>query len=191
MGTRIMTYHGISYPPFKEHKMKSGATTLTFIVKSKRIVSKKNTDAIWIERGRAVNFGKELLKSGKQIGIKDLCEMVDLVYGRFRAGDAYKELVEQQKPILEKQRQFWLDKLQHKGLIFPITYGRMSIDFYFKSDYAQDVPNKLNTITDLLKDCLIISDDKFQIVPDFNLRSGLYKDEITHNLFVIKLTVNL
>lgn len=188
---RIFTYHGISYPPFKAHKMKDGATTLTFIVKSKRIVSKKNTDAIWIERGRAVNFGKELLKSGKQIVLKDLCEMVDLVYGRFRAGDAYKELVEQQKPILEKQRQFWLNKLQGKGLVFPLTKAKVAMDFYFSANHKQDISNKEATLLDMLVDCLILADDSFQILPEIHTRGALFSDEIDKNIVVIKITVNL
>jgi hypothetical protein len=104
---------------------------------------------------------------------------------------AYNEWKEEQRPIIEKQREFWMNRLQKKGLFFPLEKASMSIRFYFANDYFIDSISKQESVQDLLTDLLIIQDDNYKVLNPIYTASSQYKDELIHNICFISLTFKL
>lgn len=53
----------------------------------------------------------------------------------------------------------------------------LKIDFYFKNNIRQDLDNKLSSIQDLLTDINIISDDRWQCIPEIVLTGQIDKNK--------------
>lgn len=190
---RFLTYFGIPIPPFKEKKLGAGSKTIRFVITGK-IPSKKNQSQAVVKRKEArefiTNWAKE--NKGKPITEKQAASMahkaVGLTFAKIMPNLEYNNWVEEQRPIIEKQRLFWINNLQEKGLIFPLTKCTMSIRFYFANDYFIDSISKQESVQDLLTDLNIIQDDNYKVLNPIYTASAQYKDELIYNICLVSLS---
>jgi len=183
---QIRTYFGIPVPPFNEDsiKMGSGALTLRFFVTG-RLPSKKNTQTIRLIMDKAIKY----LGKANMVSLKMAIAALYKVYVRFLGNEEYKKFVEKNKEKLLKQMLFYKDKFGEKGLVFPISRAQLTVKFYFKDLYVQDLSNKLETIQDLLVACKVVEDDNYNVLNPVYIMGKCFKDEITQNIAEICITI--
>jgi hypothetical protein len=190
--TKIRERFGITLPPWKNLFFdKKKNLTLEFIIKTKTIASKKNDNAIWLERNKAVKFIDACIKERGQITAKEAKEAIKLVYGKYVGSKEYKAFSEEQIPILKKQMKYYMDKFKEKGLIYPISKCSIKTLFYFYREYDQDVINKQESILDLLVDVGLLADDNYKVIPKLSGEGESFKDEITANICTVYITIPL
>lgn len=189
---RITTLFGVHIPPLRKVTFsRDNNLCMVFVIKSKRIISKKNTNSIWCKREKAKKYLDDLYKANPNPSKGEVMKAIKLVYGRFVGSKGYGEFLEQQRPFLDEQRSHYVNKYQDRGVIFPLTNCKIKINFFFTGNYKQDLPNKEQTIADMLVDCHILQDDAFQIAPEITTQGALYTDEITENICLIYLSIDL
>lgn len=189
---RTTTLFGIHIPPVKKLVFsKKTNLCMVFVIKSKRIISKKNTNSIWCKREKAKKYLDDLYKSNPNPSKAEVVKAIKLVYGRFVGSKGYSEFLEQQRPALDAQRSHYVTKYQDRGVIFPLTNCKIKMNFFFTGNYKQDLPNKEQTIADMLVDCHILQDDAFQITPEITTQGSLYTGEMDENVCVIYLSIDL
>ena len=192
---RVVTYFGVPIPPFKEPKLEKGSTTIRFVITGS-IPSKKNNSQSIVIRKEARNFIKDWGKNKQGVvTIKEAMfianEAVSLTHSKIMPNLKYNEWIEQQRPIIEKQREFWMNRLQEKGLYFPLSKANMSIRFYFSKNYFIDSISKQESVQDLLTDLKIITDDNYTVLNPISVASANYKEEIIYNICFVSLTFKL
>lgn len=190
LAKRFQTYFGVAFPPWREPKLGAGAVTIRFAIKG-TVPSKKNNQQAIAVRRDAVKFINELFVRKKSMTRKEALQALGKVRAKMRGNDQYRAFLEKQRPAIEAQRQYWLERLQAKGLTFPIPVATMNVRFYFAQRYRQDSVNKQQSIQDLLKDCCIISDDDYTNLNPITAAGDCYKDEIRDNLTFVSLTFQL
>lgn len=184
---RALSYHGIPIPPWRERKLGSGAITIRFVIKG-RVPSKKNQQQAITRRKEAVEYLNTLTFP---INRDEVMKALKLVTAKMRGNEKYKKFLIAQKPAMELQREYWLQRLEKKGLVFPIPNAVVNIRFYFAQKYRQDSLNKQQSVHDLLKDSLIIFDDDYTCVNPVTADADCFADEITENLVVVSLTFKI
>ncbi len=188
---RYVTYFGVPIPPFKENKLGAGTTTIRFVITGK-LPSKKNSSQAVVRRKEAREYIKAKSKeNGGMITAKEAQIAIGMTNAKIMPNLAYNQWKEEQRPIIEKQREFWMDRLQEKGLFFPLSKASMSIRFYFANDYFIDSISKQESVQDLLTDLQIIQDDNYKVLNPIYTASAQYKDELIHNICFISLTFKL
>lgn len=187
---RTLSYHGIHIPPWRDHKVGAGAITIRFVVQG-AVPSKKNNQQAICRRKEAATFLNDLFKQGNSITKPQAFEAIKKVTAKMRGNSRYLEFVEEQRPAIDLQRKYWLERLESKGLIFPIKKAVVNIRFYFAQKYRQDSVNKQQSVQDLLKDCKIILDDDYTCINPITADADCFADDITKNLVVISLTFKL
>ena len=196
MAKRFVTYFGVPIPPFKESKLGAGSTTIRFVITG-RIPSKKNNSQAIVKRKEARELISQWVRDnkGKPITPQEAAAMankaVSLTFAKIMPNLEYNAWVEEQRPIIEQQREFWVDQLQQKGLIFPLNKCTMSIRFYFANDYFIDSISKQESIQDLLTDLKIITDDNYKVLNPIHTASAQYKDELLHNICFVSLSFKI
>lgn len=186
---RYTTYFGIAIPPFKENKLGAGTTTIRFVLTG-RIPSKKNEKQAATVRKDGRKFIKENSENG-YISEKKAQEALSLCYSVIMPNLEYNKWVEEQREIIDKQREVWMNRLGEKGLFFPLDKCTMSIRFYFDNDYNIDSISKQESVQDLLKDLKIIKDDNYKVLNPIYTSSAQYKDELIYSICFISLTFKL
>lgn len=189
MAKRVISYFGVSIPPFKEKKLGAGSTTIRFVLTGK-IISKKNNEQAIAVRSPARDYIQQKQVNG-MISVADARKAVDMVYAKIRGNMEYLKFLAEKKPIIQEQMQVWSDRLQHKGLIFPISKSTVSIRLYIKDKYRRDTVNAQQTIQDLLVDCKVLSDDSDDVLNPINAASARYEDELLYNIAFISLSFRL
>lgn len=190
MGKRIMTYFGVHIPPFKEHKYTANSTTIKFVVTGD-IPSKKNNQQAVTIRKYARDWAKEQQRAGKQPTWDDVQKAISMTSSKMRGNVKYLLFLETNKTLIQKQMQFWSERLFDKGLTFPIKRATLSLRFYFKDRYIRDTCNIQQSIQDLLVDCGVIVDDNYNALNPITAQSACYPDEILENIASITLTFNI
>jgi len=190
MSKRFQTYFGIPIPPFKEEKLGAGSTTIRFILTGK-IPSKKNNQMSVAVRKYARDWAKKQEKTGKPPSWKDVNRAISMCKSKVRPNSDYKEWVEKMKPILHQQSSWWSEKLQSKGLIFPLQKSTMSLRLYFKDRYVTDTVNKQQSIQDLLIEAKIIANDDYKSLNPIHSASACYFQELIHDIAFISLSFRL
>lgn len=186
-----MSWFGIALPPWRNKKIGAGAVTIRFVIKG-RVPSKKNNQQAIAVRKEAYEYINDLFKDGVTAVTKpQVIAAVKKVHAKMRGNDQYKEFLEAQRPIIEAQRQVWVERLQDKGLIFPLSSASLNIRFYFSQRYRQDSVNKQQSIQDLLKDCYIIQDDDYTCINPITAEADCYYEEIKENLTFVSLSFRL
>lgn len=183
-------YFGVSLPAWRNKKVGSGAFTIWFVI-SGRVPSKKNSQQAVTRRKEAYTFLHQLFKEKKTITKSEAIAAVRKVSAKMRGNDLYKTFFEEQTPVIEKQRQFWLERYGPKGLIFPISQASMNIRFYFAQKHRQDSVNKQQSIQDLLKDCNIIFDDDYTCINPIMADGDCFQGEISDTITFVSLTFRL
>jgi hypothetical protein len=191
LAKRFQTYFGIPLPPWRKKPLGAGAVTIRFVIQG-TIPSKKNNQQAICVRKDAYKLIKELAsQQNGHITKSQAFGAIKKVYGKMRGNEAYNAFLKQQKPLLQAQAQVWSQRLQAKGLIFPLTAASMNLRFYFAHRYRQDSVNKQQAVQDLLKDCQIIADDDYTVLNPITAEADCYYEEITENLCFISLTFRL
>lgn len=190
MAKRFLTYFGVPIPPYKEEKYGSYSTTIRFVLNCK-IPSKKNNQQAVTIRINARNWAKKQEKQGKQPTWKDVHTAISMVSSKMRGNKEYHDFVKQNKPFIQEQMKFWSEKLQSKGLVFPIEKATMSIKFYFKNRYVTDTVNKQQSAQDLLVECGVIADDDYKTLNPIHSQSACFYEEIIQDIAFISITTNL
>jgi len=85
----------------------------------------------------------------------------------------------------------WIDRLQEKGLMFPLQKCTMNARFYHNNNYNIDTINKAQSIQDLLVECNVISDDNYKVLNPIYYASANYKDELVDSICFISLSFKL
>ena len=189
MSKRFQTYFGISIPPFKEQKFGSGSTSIRFIITGKIPSKKNNTMAVTI-RSTAKGIVRSKAKNG-MISVNDALLAINSVHSKVRGNQEYQTWVKDQKPKILEQMHTWVDRLEGKGLIFPLSKATMTTRFYFNNNYHIDSINKGQSIQDLLVDCRVIEDDTYEVLTPIHYSSANYKDELVESICFITLSFKL
>lgn len=192
MAKRFLTLFGVPIPPWRDQDGAywSGATTIKFVIKG-YIPSKKNNQQAVSRRREAVEFLKELFKKNTTINKAQAFEAIKKVTAKMRGNSRYVQFLEDQKAEMERQRKYWLSRLESKGLTFPVSKAMVNIRFYFAQKYRQDSLNKQQSVQDLLKDTKIIFDDDYLCINPIKGDADCFSGEITQNIVVISITVKL
>ena len=85
----------------------------------------------------------------------------------------------------------WVDRLQDKGLIFPLEKATMSVRFYFNNNYNIDSINKGQSVQDLLVECKVIKDDSYRVLNPIHYASANYKDELVDSICFVSISFKL
>lgn len=183
---RFISYFGVSIPPFKEKKNWNGSTPIRFVLTGK-IPSKKNNSMAVTIRKHARAYLNSIQKGG-MVSLNDAQTAVGKTSSKVRGNQEYQAWVKEQKPILLKQMHFWRERLEAKGLIFPIQNATMSVRFYFNNNYITDTINKAQSVQDLLVDAKIIQDDNYNALNPVHYASANYKDELIYSICFITIS---
>ena len=186
MPKRFQTYFGIPVPPFKEEKIGAGSTTIRFVITGK-IPSKKNNSMAVTIRRHAREYLNKIAKNGT-VSLKEAQLAIGKTHSKVRGNKEYQSWVKEQKPILLDQMNTWTDRLQSKGLVFPIQKATMSVRFYFNNNYTIDTINKSQSVQDLLVDCRIVQDDNYNVLNPIHYASANYKDELIYSICFISIS---
>jgi hypothetical protein len=190
MAKRFQTYFGVSVPPFKERKLGAGSVTIRFIITGK-IPSKKNNQMsvavrkharAWVKKQQQLPGSPTWAMMGKAIS---MCK------SKVRANSEYIAWVEKTKPVLHAQSGWWKQKLENRGLIFPLEKSTMSLRLYFKDRYVTDTVNKQQSIQDLLIAAGILANDDYKSLNPIHSASACYFEELTHDIAFISLSFRL
>lgn len=190
MSKRFVTYAGIPVPPFKEDKVGAGSTTIRFVLAG-NIISKKNNQQAIAVRSYARKFLFEQQAKNNVVTLNDALKAINMVKGKMRGNVKYLEFLKKQKPHIQKQMISWRESLGEKGLIFPIPKATFTLRLYIKDRYRRDTPNAIQTVTDLLVDSGVISDDDDKHLISFAAKSARYYEELIHNIAFISLSFKL
>lgn len=190
MALRFQTYFGVPIPPFKEEKIGAGSTTIRFVLTGP-IISKKNNELAVSVKYKARSFLKEQFAKNGVITFEDAWNAVDMVEAKVVGNKHYAAFLEKLRPIISDQKQFWIDRLQKKGLMFPLPKSSIKVRLYIKDQYRRDTVNAHQTIQDLLKDCKVIVDDDDGHINPINAASARYYKELIYNIAFISLTFRL
>ena len=190
MSLRFQTYFGVSVPPWKEKKLGAGSVTIRLILTGK-IPSKKNNQMAIAVRKPARDWLKAEFARKGHITLADGIKAVNMVRAKVRGNQHYKDFVEKMKPIIHAQMLEWSNRLQKKGLIFPLSSATMSLRLYFKDRYVQDTVNKQQTIQDLLQECGVICNDDYDTINPIHSAAACYYEELIHNIAFISLSFRL
>jgi len=187
---RFQTYFGIPIPPFKDDKLAPGSVTIRFILTGK-IPSKKNNQMSVAVRKIARDWAKKQEKSGIKPTWATVNGAISRCKSKVRPNQEYKEWVEKMKPILHEQSSIWIDRLQSKGLIFPLKKATLSLRLYFKDRYITDTVNKQQSIQDLLVASGIIANDDYKTLNPIHSASATFYEEIIYDIAFISLSFRL
>lgn len=190
MSKRIITHFGTPVPPWKEPKLGSGCTTISFILTGK-VPSKKNQQQAVTVRKRARDWAYSESKKGKQPTWDDVHRAIGMTSSKVRPNAAYNDFLDKAKPILQHQAAEWSRRLFNKGLIFPLTSATLSLRFFFKDRYITDTVNKQQTIQDVLVACGIIANDDYKTLNPIHSASACYHEEIIKDISLITLSFRM
>lgn len=190
MSKRFQTYFGVPVPPFKEEKLGAGSVSIRFILTGK-IPSKKNNQMSVAVRKIAREWAKKQEKSGKNPSWKDVHKAISMCSSKVRPNQEYKEWVDRMKPVLHQQSSWWMEKLESRGLIFPLKKSTMTLRLYFKDRYVTDTVNKQQSIQDLLVAAGIIANDDYRSLNPIHSASACYFEELIHDIAFISLSFRL
>ena len=190
MSKRFQTWFGIPIPPFKEENYGSSSTTIRFVITGK-VPSKKNNQQAVCVRKIARDWAKKKAKQGIPPSWADVHKAISMCSSKMRGNAAYKEFIEKTKPIIHEQMKVWAERLQSKGLYFPIPKATMTLKLHFKNRYITDTVNKQQSIQDLLVDCGVIANDDYNSLNPIVSKSACYYEEIIYDIAFISLTTNL
>jgi hypothetical protein len=189
MYKRFVTYAGVPIPPFKEDKIGAGSTTIRFVITGQIPSKKNNSMAVTIRKVARVFIEKN--SSNGMISIKNAQKAIGLTHSKIRGNTEYQDWVKKQKPFITEQMHTWIDRLQEKGLMFPLQKCTLSARFYHNNNYHIDTINKAQSIQDLLVECNVIEDDNYKVLNPIYYASANYKDELVHSICFISLSFKL
>lgn len=190
MAKRFQTYFGVPIPPQKRVKYGSGTTTIRFVITGK-IPAKKNRQQSVTIRNAARSWANEIKKQKQNPTWEDLHKGISMVSSKMRGNAEYLEYLKLIKPVIQKQMQFWSERLFEKGLTFPIPKASMTLRMYFKDKYIRDTVNVQQTIQDTLVECGVIANDDYNTLNPIFSESECYHEEIIYNIAFISLSFRL
>ena len=190
MAKRFLTYFGVPIPPVKKEKFKATSTTIRFVIKG-NVPSKKNNQQAVTVRKIARDWVNNQKRTGIPPSYESMHQAISMTSSKMRGNVKYLEFVEKYKPIIIDQMSKWSERLQEKGLIFPLSKATMTLTFYFKGRYVTDSVNKQQSIQDLLIDCGVLANDDYKTLNPITTSSSCHYDEITEDIAFISLTTNL
>jgi len=190
MAKRFLTYFGVHIPPVNKEKYKSTSTTIRFVIKGNVPSKKNNQQAVTIRK-----IARDWVNAQKRKGIppsyESMHHAISMTSSKMRGNVKYIEFVEKYKPIIRDQMIKWSERLQDKGLIFPLSKATMTLTFYFKGRYITDSVNKQQSIQDLLVDCGVLANDDYRTLNPITTSSSCHYEEIIEDIAFISLTTNL
>ena len=190
MKRKYQTWFGVKIPEWRGEKFGSGATTIRFVLTGK-IISKKNNVQAMAMRKPALDWLDKIFAEKGQITLADAKKAVNIVRGKVIGNTEYKTFLEKYKPIIQAQAAHWSERLEKKGLIFPVQKSTCSIRLYFKDNYITDGGNKQETIHDLLKISGIIVDDNRKTLNPIKTESADYYQQLEKNIAFISITFRM
>jgi hypothetical protein len=180
-GGRITSLFGVMFPP-KRKKVVRKHLTISFVIQG-TIPSKKNmlyaaSNLYFVLKNmtrcqtvpEAIEYLKENLKVYMQNSKK------------------YNEWVDEQRPIIAEQSQFWHEKFKAQGLQYPLSGVSVKVYHYFNDNIERDLSNKLDSINDLLVKLGILENDDWKNVNKIASEGEGYKDEILRAITRIDVT---
>ena len=183
-GTRITGLFGKVMPPRKKKKY-AAYLPMHFLLKG-TIPSKKNE---WVP---ATNFRSVRNRADRTQSVNDVLAWIsDRVKCYIRPNNNFKAWEKETIQTLVEQAAHYSKKYQKYGILFPITDCSLSMYCYWATNTAKDNINKLESVQDILVDTGILSSDCWQTLNPVKVESELYSGEITENIFVITIMINL
>lgn len=189
MAKRFQTYFGIPVPPKKREKIGAGSTTIRFVLTGTFPAKKNQQQAVTI-RKVARDWANKQAKL-RQPTWADVHKGISMCSSKMRGNAKYKEFLEKTKPIVHSQMKVWSERLQDKGLIFPISQSTLNLSFYWKDRYVRDTVNAQQTIQDLLVDCGVIANDDYKSLNPIYSESGCFYEEVIYNIAFISLSFKI
>jgi hypothetical protein len=184
---RFQTYFGVAIPPWKEDKLGAGSVTIRFVLTGK-VPSKKNNQQAVATRKAARTWANNESKRRPTPTWADVHRAIGMCGAKMRGNTEYKEFVARMKPIIHAQSGEWRNRLEAKGVHFPLKKATLSLRLYFKDRYVTDTVNKQQTIQDLLVECGIIANDDYKSLNPINSASASYYEEIIYDIAFISLS---
>lgn len=187
--TRFQTYFGVPIPPWKGEKLGSGHCTIRFVITGP-IVSKKNNLS-------AHTFSKEAKQyiASKQVNGVVTAEMaieaVRMVKAKIVGSKRYAAFLKEQRPKIEAQMAFWMERLGEKGLKFPLPAAAMNLRLYLKGRHVTDTVNKQQTIQDMLVHFGVIRNDDYASLNPIASAAECYSGRIVENIAFVSLSFRL
>lgn len=185
-----MTFFGVTLPHWEQENYGGGTATITFVLKG-RLISKKNNQMTIVSKKAAQNWFDNRLKSGKKLTYADIKTGLSLTKSVFIGNKLYSECKKKFVPVLEAQKKVWEERLADKGVKFPLKKATLTTRFYFKDGYRTDTINKQETVQDLLVEAGVIADDDYKTINPIHAESGLYKNKITENIALVRLSCQI
>lgn len=190
MAKRFLTYFNTAIPPWKEEKLGSGSTTIRFVLNGK-VISKKNNQQAIAVRQHSRKFLFQQHERNGVVTLADALKAVAMVKGKMRGNSKYLEFLKKHQPIIISQMQEWSSRLSSKGLIFPLPKCTVSIRLYIKDRYRRDTLNAMQTISDLLVDAGVLSDDDDLHLNPVHGAAARYYEELVENISFISISFKL
>jgi hypothetical protein len=190
MAKRMITYFGVGFPPFKEDKLGKGAYTIKFAIKGSIPSLKNSRHAVPVLK-EAHKFIKESTNKEGYIHHNQARKALSKVYARVTPNLKYEKWVEEQKPHIEAQREYWATRLNELGIYFPLTKAKLNFTFYFHTNYIIDMISKQESIQDLLTDLKIITDDNYFVTNNITTKAANYKDEMIESATLVSISVKI
>ena len=183
-GERITGLFGHFLPPRKKKKYK-GYLPMHFILTG-TVPSKKNE---WVP---ATNYRSVRNKVDRTLSVSDALSWIsDRVKCYIRPNNKFKAWEKEAKETLVQQAAHYSKKYEKYGILFPISDCSLSMYCYWANNTAKDNINKLESVQDILTDSGIITSDCWQNLNPIKVESELYAGEVTKNIFVITIMINL
>ena len=189
MGKRN-SFFGVTLPVTISEKIGSGAATITFVLQG-RLISKKNNQMAIVRKKEARSYLDSCRKKGEKPTYKMLDDALNIAKAQFIGNKLYAECQRTFLPVLAQQKAIWSSRLAGKGLQFPLKRASLTLRFYFKDKYRTDTVNKQQTVQDLLVEAGIIADDDYKTINPITAESGCYKDLITQDIALIRLSCKM
>jgi hypothetical protein len=187
---KLMTFFGITLPHWEQENYGGGTATITFVLKG-RLISKKNNQMAIVSHKEAEKWLNNRLQTAKKLTYADIKTGLRMCKSVFIGNKLYSECKKKFVPVLEAQKKVWEERLADKGVKFPLKKATLTTRFYFKDGYRTDTINKQETVQDLLVEAGVIADDDYKTLNPIHAESGLYKNKITENIALVRLSCHI
>ena len=181
---RITGLFGKQMPPRKKKNYK--AYLPMHFVLTGNLPAKKNN---WIPTS---NFRKIIKNAAKMQSVGEVTAYLnENIKHYMRPSNEFIQWENEAKNTLAEQAAHYSEKFKRYGILFPVASASISLYCYWAGNMVRDNANRLESIQDILTDVGIIVSDAWQNLNIIHAESENYYGEVTENIFVISLTINL
>lgn len=175
---RVQRLFGIHIPP-KKIPVSNKYLTLRFVVIG--IIPSKKNDYYSENNYRFIMKTAFESDDPKQY-------LYDNLKSWIRGSKRYLKWVDDIDQSIMEQAEFW--RLKY-GLVYPLTHVSIKNYYYFADRKARDLPNKDESVYDMLVKKAIILDDNYSVLHKTSSDGYCYEGEINDHITTIDITVSV